>query len=156
MAALAPSGCFVIPGKLQQTPVASVPAAPGLIRWFVLFRPQLETAVQHSVDRAPAAVAKAVADATARAQTDASAREELLKREFAGEKNVLTTRIESLEQTVKERAAQILKFSQQAEKAYMQVQDIAVKAIEGSANFKSLASLQQLLTEQGRKQGQEK
>ena len=57
---------------------------------------------------------------------------------------------------VKEQSTQILKFSQQAEKAYTQVQDIAVKAIEGSSNFKSLTSLQQLLTEQGRKQGQEK
>ena len=69
---------------------------------------------------------------------------------------MLNTRITSLEQTVKEQATQILKFSQQAEKAYAQVQDIAVKAIEGSSNFKSLTSLHQLLTEQGRKQGQEK
>ena len=102
------------------------------------------------------AVAKAVADATAKAQADAASREELLKKEFAGEKNVLTTQLKSLDQTVKEQSAQILKFSQQAEKAYSQVQDIAVKAIEGSSNFKSLQSLQQLLTEQGRKQGQEK
>lgn len=102
------------------------------------------------------AVAKAVAEAAARAQADATAREDLLKREFAGEKNVLTTRLAALDQTVKEQAAQLLKLSQQAEKAYTQVQDIAVKAIEGSANFRSLTSLQQLLSEQGRKPGQEK
>src|SRR5437016_5723634 len=105
---------------------------------------------------AASASAKAVQEATAKAQADSSAREELLKREFVGERNVLTTRIASLEQTAKEQSAQILKFSQQAEKAYSQVQDIAVQAIEGSSNFKSLTSLQQLLAEQGRKPGAEK
>jgi hypothetical protein len=101
-------------------------------------------------------VAKAAREATAAAAASAAAGEELLKREFAGERNVLTTRVTSLEQTVKEQASQLLKLSQQAEKAYTQVQDIAVKAIEGSSNFKSLTNLQQLLTEQGRKQGTEK
>jgi len=42
---------------------------------------------------------------------------------------------------------------QQAEKAYAQVQEIAVRAIEGSASAKQLAHLQQLLTEQLRKSG---
>jgi hypothetical protein len=101
-------------------------------------------------------VAKAAQDATAAATLSAAAGEELLKREFAGERNVLTTRVAALEQTVKEQASQIQKLSQQAEKAYTQVQDIAVKAIEGSSNFKSLTNLQQLLSEQGRKQTAEK
>lgn len=103
-----------------------------------------------------AAVAKAARDALAASQADAAGREELLKRDFAGERNVLTTRIASLEQTVKEQAAQLQKLAQQSEKAYAQVQDIAVKAIEGSSNSRSLASLQQILAEQGRKPGAEK
>jgi len=102
------------------------------------------------------AVARAVKEAIDKAGIDASAREELLKREFAGEKNVLTTRITSLEQAVKEQSAQLSKLSQQAEKAYSQVQDIAVKAIEGSSSFKSLTNLQQLLADQGRKASSDK
>jgi hypothetical protein len=102
------------------------------------------------------AVAKAVSDVQSRAQADAAAREDLLKREFAGEKNVLTTRIDALEQTVKEQAEQIRKLSQQSEKAYAQVQEIAVRAIEGSSNFKSLTSLQQLLSDQARKPASER
>jgi hypothetical protein len=98
----------------------------------------------------------AAKEATEQAQRDAHAKEELLKRDFAGERNVLTTRLQALEQTVKEQSAQLLKLSQQAEKAYGQVQEIAVRAIEGSSNFKSMTSLQQLLSEQGRKQVQEK
>jgi hypothetical protein len=100
-----------------------------------------------------AAVAKAVKDATARQQQDAGAREELLKREFAGEKNVLSTRITSLDQTVKEQAEQIARLLSQSEKAYGQVQEIAVRAIEGSASAKQLSNLQQMLAEQGRKAG---
>ena len=99
------------------------------------------------------ATAKAARDAAAAATADGAGREELLKRDFAGERNVLTTRITALEQTVKEQASQLLKLSQQAEKAYAQVQDIAVKAIDGSSNARSLAGLQQILTDQGRKLG---
>ena len=40
--------------------------------------------------------------------------------------------------------------------AKQQVLETLGEAIEGSANFKSLTSLQQLLSEQGRKAGQEK
>lgn len=84
-------------------------------------------------------------------QQEASAREEILKREFTGERNVLTARNAALEHTVKEQAEQISKLLQQSEKAYGQVQEIAVRAIEGSANSKQLANLQQLLADQGRK-----
>lgn len=102
------------------------------------------------------AINKAVKDTTEKIRLEAISKEELLKKEFDGEKNVLTTRIESLEKTVKEQSDQIAHISQQLEKAYQKVQDIAVKAIEGSSNFKSLTSLQQLITEQTRKQSQEK
>lgn len=102
------------------------------------------------------AINKAVKEAVERVQLEAKNRDELLKKEFNGERNVLNTRIESLEKTVKEQNDQMAKLSQQSEKAYSQVQDIAIKAIEGSSNFKSLTSLQQLITEQARKQTQEK
>jgi hypothetical protein len=98
-----------------------------------------------------AALAKAVKDATTRQQQDSASKEELLKREFAGEKNVLTTRITSLEQIAKEQSEQIARLLSQSEKAYGQVQEIAVRAIEGSASAKQLSNLQQMLAEQGRK-----
>ena len=103
-----------------------------------------------------AAVGKAVKETTERLNLEARNREELLKRESSGEKNVLTTRIESLEKTVKDQGTQIAGLTQLLEKANQKVQEIAVKALESSAAAKSLASLQQLLGEQMRKQGQEK
>lgn len=97
------------------------------------------------------AAARAAAEAGKRIQQEAAASLELAKREFTGERNVLTTRIAALEQTVKEQAEQLGKLSQQSERAYGQMQEIAVRAIEGSSGAKSLANLQQLLTEQARK-----
>jgi hypothetical protein len=102
------------------------------------------------------AVNKAIRETAERLNLEAKNREELVKKEFIGERNVLTTRVESLEKTVKEQNEQIAKLSQQLEKAYQQVQDIAVKTIEGSSTIKSFANLQQWISEQTRKAPQEK
>jgi hypothetical protein len=101
------------------------------------------------------AVNQAVKEAIQRVESEAKNREELLKKEFDGERNVLNTRIESLEKTVTEQNERIAKLSQQVEKAYSQVQDIATKAIEGTSQSQSLAKLQQLMAEQARKQSPE-
>ncbi len=101
------------------------------------------------------AVSKAVKDATQSVQAEARNKEELIRKEFVGERNVLTTRIESLESTVKEQNEQIARLSQQLEKAYAQIQEIALKTIEGSSATRSLENLQQFITE-SRKQSQEK
>lgn len=97
------------------------------------------------------AVDSAVAETATRLEAETKNREELLKREFDGERKVLTTRIQSLEKAVKEQSDQIDRLVQQIDKAYQQVQEIAVRAIEGSSNSKSLAGLQQLLSESGRR-----
>jgi len=102
------------------------------------------------------ALSKAIKETTDRLNLEAKNREELVKKEFIGERNVLTTRIESLEKIVKEQSDQITKFTQQLEKAYQQVQEIAVKTIEGSSTIKSFANLQQWISEQARKGPQEK
>ncbi len=102
------------------------------------------------------AISKAVKETTERIRAEAKAKEELLQKEFVGERNVLTTRIEAFEKTVKEQGEQIAKVSGQLEQAYQKVQDIAVKTVEGSSNLKSFAGLQQLINEQTRKQSLEK
>ena len=102
-----------------------------------------------------AAVAKAVKDATERLSREAAGREELLKKDAEAEAKVLNARIEALQETAKAQAAQLAKLSAQIEKSYGQVQDIAVKAIEGSANAKTIAALQAQTAEQGRRSTQE-
>ncbi len=98
-----------------------------------------------------AAIDQAEARATERLQQQQQAAQELLRRQLEGEKNVLAARIAGLEHTVAEQDQQITRLEQQAEKSYAQIQEIAVRAIEGSASTKQLANLQQLLAEQVRK-----
>lgn len=117
---------------------------------------ELRRKVEGAPKELETAVAKAVKEATDRLVLESKNRDELAKREFAGERNVLLARIESLEKTVKDQSAQIVKLSQQLDKAYSQVQDIAVKTVEGSAAIKSLTHLEQIVTEQTKKQAQEK
>ncbi len=72
-------------------------------------------------------------------------KEKILQHENVGEKNVLKSRIESLEKTVNEQNIQIEKLSKHQEQAYQKVQDVAVKAIEGASNSTSYADLSRLL-----------
>lgn len=102
------------------------------------------------------AVNRAVKETSQRMALEAKGREELLKKEFDGQRNVLTTRIESLEKTVADQAQHVAKLSQQLEQAYQKVQDIALKAVEGSSSFKAVAGLQQMFNDQARRQPQEK
>jgi hypothetical protein len=98
-----------------------------------------------------AAADRASADAVASLEQQHRAADELLRRQLEGEKNVLAAKITALERTVQDQAEQLTRLQEQAEKAYAQVQEIAVRAIEGSASTKQLAHLQQLLADQVRK-----
>jgi hypothetical protein len=103
-----------------------------------------------------AAVNRAVKETTERITFEAKAKEELLKKESEGERNVLNTRIDALEKTIAEQSERMTRISQQLEDAYQKVQDIAVKTVEGASNTNSLSNLQQLIGEQLRKQTSEK
>jgi hypothetical protein len=111
----------------------------------------LRTKVDSFPKELDAAVARTVKEVTARLTQESTSREELMKREHIGERNVLTTRIASLEHTVQEQSQRLTALIAQAEKAYAQVQEIAVRAVEGSAAAKQLAGLQQMLADQPRK-----
>ena len=97
------------------------------------------------------AVTKAVEEITEKLLEDAKSKEVLLKKTFDGEKNVLTTRVESLESTVEKQNEQINKLSHQLEMSYQKVQDIALKTVEGSSNTKTLSNIQHLLDHQEKK-----
>lgn len=117
---------------------------------------ELQKKVTAFPDEIKEAVSKAVKETTERITLEAKNKEELIRKEFDGERNVLKTRIESLEKTVKEQSGHIANLSGQLEKSYQKVQDIAIKSVEGSSNLKSFANLQQLASEQTRRQSQEK
>ena len=112
----------------------------------------LQVQVQEFPKRLDAAVAAAAQDATERIGREAKYQHDLLQKDFEGQKNVLTSRIQSLEKAVKEQAEQLAKLSQQQESAYQKIQDVAVKAIEGASKLGSFDSLVHTLKEQTKKQ----
>lgn len=112
-------------------------------------------ATQHPKDL-ETSVSRAVKETSERLLMEAKSREDLLKKEAEGEHNVFKTRVESLEKTTKEQSERITALTKQLEAAYQKVQDIAIKTVEGASNSKSVASLQQLLGEQIRKQTPDK
>lgn len=114
--------------------------------------------LQKKVDSFPkeldTAIQKAVKETTERLQAEARNKEEFLKKSFEGERGVLSVKIESLERLSKDQKEQITKLSQQLEKAYQQIEDIAVKTVGSTFEMKSLLSTHAAITEQLKKQGQ--
>jgi len=101
-------------------------------------------------------VGRAIKETSERLQAEAKSREELLKKGAEGERNVFTARIEALEKTTQEQSERVVELTRQLEAAYQKVQDIAVRTVEGASNSRSVASLQQFLGEQIRKQTSDK
>jgi hypothetical protein len=60
--------------------------------------------------------------------------------------------LQSLEQTITNQEARIQNLSKQLESALKQVQDLAVKAIEGSANINSYQAIKEIALEQAKSQ----
>ena len=98
---------------------------------------QLRAKVEEHPAALEQAVARAIKETTDRLERERQSQTALLEKESAGERNVLNSRIESLQATVQQQAEQIAKLSQQLEHSYRQVQDIAVKAIEGPSASRS-------------------
>lgn len=117
---------------------------------------QLQKKVEVFPKEIEAAVNKAVKETTEKTQLEARNKEELFKKSFEGERNVLATKIESLEKLAKEQREQISKLSQQMENAYQKMQEMAIKAVGGVSDLKSLVTSQPFAAEQSKKQSQER
>ena len=75
---------------------------------------------------------------------------DLRDREIEGEKQNYQLRIESLEQTIKHQATRIGQLSQQLDSSLQQVQNLAVKAIEGTSNRNSFEAVKAIAMEQAK------
>ena len=75
---------------------------------------------------------------------------DLTHKEIEGLEQNYQLRIESLEQTISHQAARIGKLSQQLDRSLQQVQDLAVKAIEGTSNRHSLEAIKAIAMEQAK------
>lgn len=78
----------------------------------------------------------------------------VLKKDAESEKRLAELRVQTLEETVARQQAQIAALEKQMADAKQQVQDIAVKAIEGASGAKALSHINQIAMEQAKNRPQ--
>lgn len=84
----------------------------------------------------------------ARAQVKTQA--DLLKKDYEGKQRVYELRVTALENTITKQSAQIQSLAKQLNTTLQQAQDLAVKALEGSANASSFAAMKEIALEQAK------
>jgi hypothetical protein len=80
----------------------------------------------------------------------AKVKADLRNKEIEGEKQNDRFSIEALERTIQDKAFRIDKLSQQLDAALQQVQNLAVKAIEGNSNRNSYEAMKEIAIEQAK------
>ncbi len=90
------------------------------------------------------------------AHYQAKVKSDLYATEVEGQKNFYEQRLQSLETTISNQQERIVNLSEQLESALQQVQDLAVKAIEGNANLNSYQAMKEIALEQAKVQGKAK
>jgi hypothetical protein len=81
---------------------------------------------------------------------------DLLAKEVEGQKQFFELRIKSLSETIKTQENRIQSLSKQVDAALKQVQDLAVKAIEGTSNASSFQAMKEIAIEQAKNQQKNK
>lgn len=99
-----------------------------------------------------ASVKKAMEEGKGIAHYQAKVKADLYGKEVEGQKRFYEQRLQSLEQTITNQETRIENLSKQLESALKQVQDLAVKAIEGTANVNSYQAIKEIALEQAKSQ----
>ncbi len=98
------------------------------------------------------AIKKAKEEGAGIARHQAKLKADLSAREITGEEEVYRLKIQALEQEVAKQTVYIDKLTLQLEAALKQVQELAVKAIEGSSSHSSYQALKEIALEQAKNQ----
>ncbi|MBH8561192.1 hypothetical protein I8748_03190 [Nostoc sp. CENA67] len=99
-----------------------------------------------------AAIKKSTEEGKGIAHYQAKVKADLYAKEVEGQKRFYEQRLQSLEQTITNQETRIQNLSKQLESALKQVQDLAVKAIEGTANVNSYQAIKEIALEQAKSQ----
>jgi len=109
-------------------------------------------------DTFPARLAKETEAAATRAAKEVEAKFEeqilLSRKDAEAERRMAELRIQSLDQVISSQAAQVALLEKQLAEAKAQVQEIAVKAIEGASGARALAHVNQIAIEQAKNRPQ--
>ena len=114
--------------------------------------------LKKEVEAFPARLQKEIEAAALKAHKEVEARLEhqmvLAKRDAEAEKRLAELRAKTLEETLARNAAHIAALEKQLAEAKQQVQDIAVKAIEGASGARALSHINQIAMEQAKNRPQ--
>jgi chromosome segregation ATPase len=99
-----------------------------------------------------AAIKKATEEGKGIAHYQAKIKSDLYAKEVEGQKRFYEQRLQSLEQTISNQDTRLQNLSKQLDSALKQVQDLAVKAIEGTANVNSYQAIKEIALEQAKSQ----
>jgi len=105
------------------------------------FAKEKESAIKRATEEG-----KGIAHYQAKIKTD------LYAKDVEGQKRFYEQRLESLDQAIQNQEARIQGLAKQLESALKQVQDLAVKAIEGAANINSYQAVKEIAIEQAKTQ----
>lgn len=110
--------------------------------------------LRKEADQFPARLQQEVERAAAEAARQAEGRFEqqmlIVRKDAEMEKRLAELRVKTLEDAVTQQSAQMAALQKQLDEAKQQVQDIAVKAIEGASGAKTLAHVNQIAMEQAK------
>ena len=113
------------------------------------------TAAQERAER-EAALKRAEAEGAGIGTRQARVRTELQEKDIEGKRRVYEQRIQSAQTRLDLLSVRAQHLSEQVSAASRQMQDLAVKAIEGQANASSLSAFKELAMEQAKAQGKGK
>lgn len=98
------------------------------------------------------AIKKATEEGKGIAYYQAKIKADLAAKEVEGQKRFYEQRLQSLEQTIQNQEIRIQSLAKQLDSALKQVQDLAVKAIEGASNVNSYQAVREIAIEQAKNQ----
>ncbi|MEO1299829.1 MAG: hypothetical protein AAFW75_29480 [Cyanobacteria bacterium J06636_16] len=110
----------------------------------------LQLKVESLPEKLEKSIKKAKEEGKGIAQHQAKIKSDLVAQEVAGQKRAYELRIESLQDKIRTQDSRIENLADQLDAALQQVQDLAVKAIEGASNLNSLRSIREIAIEQAK------
>lgn len=117
---------------------------------------ELKTKVEAFPQDLEAAVKRAKEEGKGIAQHQTKVKADLLEKEVEGQKRTYELRIDFLEESIEDQAERIQALAKQLDAALKQVQDLAVKAIEGASDVSSFEAIREIALEQAKTQNKNK
>ncbi|NEQ98126.1 MAG: hypothetical protein F6K30_15645 [Cyanothece sp. SIO2G6] len=117
---------------------------------------ELKTKVEVQPEERKAAIKRAKEEGKGIANAQAKVKADLAAKEVQGQTRAYDLQIQSLQENIQTQDARLQTLSKQLDAALKQVQDLAVKAIEGASNASSFQAVKEIAIEQAKTQTKNK